>query len=104
MTPADRAKRIITQEQIHGRYVVSLSDSCWRVLLDMNDSLPRSDQIALIARHIIASEISKALEDEDCHIAALVDDSFLRGKIQYPSQVAQMCRLMAQDHMKRLRS
>ncbi len=98
MTPHERAKRIITLKRSGGRYIVNLTDNCWRVLLSLSDSLPHADQMALMARHILAGEFARALADEDCRIAAEVDQLYLAGRIHYPSQVSRLCREMAQLH------
>jgi hypothetical protein len=100
MTPQERAKRVITQEQVGRHYIVALTDNCWRILLDMSGSLPHSDQIALIARHILAKEFALDRAEEDTRIAAEVDERFFAGRIHYPSQVAELCRRFAELHIK----
>jgi hypothetical protein len=42
--------------------------------------------------------IHKALADEDCRLAALIDQHSLKKKIQFPSQCAELCREQAAFH------
>ncbi len=99
MTPFDHAKRVIPVECLGTHiFVVSLADSKQSIALSVTSSGQRADFLALIARTIIAGEIAAALRNEDCRIAAEIDEAYLANKIWYPSQASQLCRELATKH------
>jgi len=42
--------------------------------------------------------IREALANEDCRLAALIDDDYLNDRIQFPSEAARLCRDQAELH------
>jgi hypothetical protein len=104
MTPFDFATHIVRIDLVGFNFVVALADDHWRLVLSMSPSAQRADQVALLARQIVAREIARALADEDCRIAAEVDQRYLAGEMYYPSEVSKLCRELAQLHTIELHS
>lgn len=110
MNAFDHATNIVRLETdgVRHNFVVSLADEHWRLVLSMGRSAQRADYIALLARQIIAREIVNVLRNEDCRIAAAVDEWYLGGRLQqpsrvsellFPSQISELCRQMAELHV-----
>lgn len=98
MTPFDYAQRVVNIDCTNSRlFVVNLSNEQMRIALSVSASSQRADHIALIARQIVAHEIAAAMRDEDCRCAAAIDEAYLARakKIWWPSQAAQICRVLA---------
>jgi len=99
MTPFDYARRIVPID-CPGKhvFVVSIANESWRIALAVTASAQQADEVALIARQIIAAEVVKALRDEDCRIAALTDAAYLDGRLHFPTEVSALCREQAELH------
>ena len=98
MTPFDHAKRIVQVELVGHNFVVALADENLKLSLSMGPSSVRADQIALIARQIIARGIVPALQDEDCRLAAAIDDAYFKRYLWDLPQAAQFCRKQVEFH------
>lgn len=99
MKPIDYARRVVPINYLGAHvFVVSLANEQCSVPLTVTPSSQRADVLALIARTIIAGEIAAALRDEDCRIAAEIDQAYLANKIWCPAQASRMCRELAQTH------
>ena len=100
MTPFERALQAVPIE-CPGRqvFVVNLALEQLRIPLTVTPSARRADRIALVARQIIAGHVANALRDEDCRMAAEIDQAYLANKIWCPSQASKLCRELAQTHV-----
>jgi hypothetical protein len=105
MTPFDHAKRIVTiacpGKQV---LVVSLTNQAWRLALAVTSSAIHADQIALLARQIIAAEVVEALKNEGCRLASEIDQRVLSGQMMFPQEASVLCRQLAELHTVELHS
>lgn len=104
MKPFDYAKNVVPLNIVGKMFVVSLANTTWRLNLCLTPSAQRADEIALLGRQIIALEIARALRNEDCRMAAEIDDAWLTGRIWAPSQASRICRELAELHTVELHS
>jgi hypothetical protein len=100
MTPFERALRAVPIE-CPGRqvFVVNLALEQLRITLTVTPSAQRADRVALVARQVIAGHVAQALRDEDCRIAAEIDEAYLANKIWCPAQASTLCRKLAETHV-----
>jgi hypothetical protein len=99
MTPFENAKRIVPIA-CPGKFVfvVSLANQGVSLPLVVTPSAQHADYIALVARKIIAAQISEAFKHEDCRLAAEIDQASLNGEIWLPQHAASLCRRLAELH------
>lgn len=99
MTPFEHARKVVPIDCIGSRvFVVSIASDLLRVPLTVTPSAQRAEVVALIARQIIARQIVAALTDEDCRLAAEIDQAYLANQIWLPSQASAICREQATKH------
>lgn len=100
MNAFDHARRIVSIN-CPGRQVlvVSLVNEAWRFPLLLTPSAQHADQVALIARQIIAAEVAAAMRNEDCRIAAEIDQRVLSGEMRFPQEASILCRQLAELHI-----
>jgi hypothetical protein len=100
MTPFDHATKIVPID-CPGKhvFVVSLANESWRMPFTVTPSAQRADHVALIARQIIAAEIAEALTNEDCRLAAEIDQAYFKNEIWHVQHAASLCRRLAELHV-----
>lgn len=100
MTPFDHARRLIKIEN-PGKQVllVSLASQSVNLPLCLTPSAQHADYIALMARQIIALEVAEALRNEDCRIAAEIDQAFFNREIWQVPHAAALARTLAELHV-----
>lgn len=98
MTPFDHAKRIVQVELVGHNFVVALADEELKLSLSMGHSAERADQIALIARTIIAGGMVSALRDEDCRLAAEIEQMYRSYGLNSVGEAIDFCRKQKEFH------
>jgi hypothetical protein len=99
MNPFDHARKIVTID-CPGRqvFVVSLANDSYRMPFTVTPSSQTADHVALITRQIIAGEIAEALKNEDCRLAAEIDQAYFKNEIWHIQHAASLCRRLAELH------
>ncbi len=102
MTPQARAKLMVPLDAVAGKYVVTLGDDSWRLILSTTPDLNAAESTALIGRHIVAGAIRRAKADEACRIAAAYDQRIRERGLSGAAGFSEWCREQAQLHTKGL--